>query len=219
MVPLISTMKASGAQLTQTSPAKVAARDDDAHIAELYSQGGKVDEETAKEEAREVCASREPIAALSARIARWPESLPPEIPGYSFLRVKDGKLPAENDNDKAVRSIVLAWIQEAIGTHKDAKLTADAIAIMHKVNMLVATSGYPIMVNGTPSLDTKGWYIHTLQTYMSQWMQYVKKGMEEGILATQAPKNLFEQVNPDHTVKYPANAAPFDGWMQGKLPA
>lgn len=216
-VPLI--LMLNGQPLNRVAPAKVPALGTDATIVELFSQVGKVDEATAKEEAAEVCAQGEPIAALSARVARWPETNPPEIPGYMFLRVKDGKLPAETETDKLVRSVVLQWIQEAIGTHKDARLTADAIAIFHKVNMLVATSGYPVLVNGVPSNETKGWYIHTLQTYMSQWADYVRQGMEQGVLATQAPKNLFEQVNPDHTVKYPANAAPFDGWMQGRLPA
>lgn len=216
-VPLI--LMLNGQPLNRVAPAKVPAQGTDATIVELFSQVGKVDEATAKEEAAEVCAQGEPIAALSARVARWPETNPPEIPGYMFLRVKDGKLPAETETDKLVRSVVLSWIQEAIGTHKDARLTADAIAIFHKVNMLVATSGYPVLVNGVPSNETKGWYIHTLQTYMSQWADYVRQGMEQGVLATQAPKNLFEQVNPDHTVKYPANAAPFDGWMQGRLPA
>ena len=216
-VPLILAL--NGQPLNRVAPAKVPAQGTDATIVELFSQVGKVDEATAREEAGEVCAQGEPIAALSARVARWPETNPPEIPGYMFLRVKDGKLPAETEADKLVRSVVLQWIQEAIGTHKDARLTADAIAIFHKVNMLVATSGYPVLVNGVPSTETKGWYIHTLQTYMSQWADYVRQGMEQGVLATQAPKNLFEQVNPDHTVKYPANAAPFDGWMQGRLPA
>lgn len=216
-VPLILAL--NGQPLNRVAPAKVPAQGTDATIVELFSQVGKVDEATAKEEAAEVCAQGEPIAALSARVARWPETNPPEIPGYMFLRVKDGKLPAETETDKLVRSVVLSWIQEAIGTHKDARLTADAIAIFHKVNMLVATAGYPVLVNGVPSNETKGWYIHTLQTYMSQWADYVRQGMEQGVLATQAPKNLFEQVNPDHTVKYPANAAPFDGWMQGRLPA
>jgi hypothetical protein len=133
------------------------------------------------------------------------------------LRLNQGKLPADSDVEKLVRQTILSWIQEALGSQSDAKPTADLLAIFHKVNMIVATSGYSILVNGTPVPETKAWYIHTLRTYIAQWREYMQHGLQNNMLSPIAPKNLFFQVK-DGVIAYPENAAPFDGWLEGKLP-